>query len=500
MPEERHMQYDLEKQHRKGKLHAIERIGLLLDEGSFMEVYSGVRHECTAFGLADKEIPYDGVIAGFGTVNGRTVAIYAQDFTVQGGTLGNRHGQKIAELYQKAIDIRCPVIGINDSGGARIQEGVSALAGYGEVFRQNVRASGYIPQISIIAGPCAGGAVYSPGITDFIFIVDKIGLMFITGSKVVKAALSLEITDEELGGGAVHAGKSGVAHFRPGGEEACYREVKRLLEYIPHWRGEEAAPRGSGAAAGESGAIRRIVPENGKQGYDMRAIIAEIADGAEFFEVHGEFARNMVVGFIRIEGWTTGVVANQPAELGGIADSDASDKAARFIRYCDAYNIPLLTLVDIPGFVPGPEEEKKGIIRHGAKLIYAYAESTIPKVTVIVRKAYGGAYIAMGSKHLGADFVFAWPKAEIAVMGAEGAVGILYAKELAAGVDPERIAGLQEEYRASHMTPKTAAEKGYITEVIEPGETRRKAAQGFRVLRGQRAAEGPRKKHGNSPL
>jgi acetyl-CoA carboxylase carboxyltransferase component len=471
-----------------------------LDEGSFMETYSGVRHECTAFGLADKEIPYDGVITGFGTIGGRTAAVYAQDFTVQGGTLGNRHGQKIAELYGKAIELRCPVIGINDSGGARIQEGVSALAGYGEVFRQNVRASGYIPQISIIAGPCAGGAVYSPGITDFIYIVDKIGLMFITGSKVVKAALSLEITDEELGGGPVHAGKSGVAHFRPGGEEACYREVRRLLEYIPHWRGEEAAARGGGTAAGDPGSLRRIVPENAKQGYDIREIIGGIADGGEFIEVHGEFARNMVVGLIRLEGWTIGVVANQPAELGGIADSDASDKAARFIRYCDAFGIPLLTLVDIPGFVPGPEEERKGIIRHGAKLIYAYAESTVAKVTVIVRKAYGGAYIAMGSKHLGADFVFAWPGSEIAVMGAEGAVGILYAKELAAGADPEHIRTLREEYRAIHMTPKTAAEKGYITEVLEPEETREKVARGFRILRGKLAAEGPGKKHGNIPL
>jgi acetyl-CoA carboxylase carboxyltransferase component len=494
------MRYDLEKQHQKGKLHAIERIHLLLDEGSFMEVYSGVKHDCTSFGLAEKNIPYDGVITGFGTVHGRQVAVYAQDFTVQGGTLGNMHGQKIAKLYEKAIDIHCPVIGINDSGGARIQEGVSALAGYGDVFMQNVRASGYIPQISIVAGPCAGGAVYSPGITDFIFIIDKIGLMFITGSKVVKAALSLDITDNELGGSVLHAEKSGVAHFRSADEKQCYQLVQKLLDYIPHWNGEQAAAKPVKYTASKLAAIRKAVPENAKQGYDIRNIIAAIVDDDSFFELHAEFARNMVVGFAYIEGWTTGIVANQPAFLGGIADSDASDKAARFIRYCDAFNIPLLTLVDIPGFVPGPDEEQKGIIRHGAKLIYAYAESTVPKITVIVRKAYGGAYIAMNSKHLGADFVFAWPEAEIAVMGAEGAIQILFSKSLAENSDPEYARNLQNEYKASHMTVRIAAEKGYITEVIAPEDSRVKVAQGFHILRQKKTGAGISKKHGNIPL
>jgi acetyl-CoA carboxylase carboxyltransferase component len=494
------MEYNLDKQHQKGKLHAIERIHLLLDEGSFMEVYSGVTHDSVSFDLAGKDIPYDGVITGFGTIHGRIVAIYAQDFTVQGGTLGNMHGQKIVKLYEKAIAIHCPVIGINDSGGARIQEGVSALAGYGDVFMQNVRASGYIPQISIIAGPCAGGAVYSPGITDFIFIIDKIGLMFITGSKVVKAALSIDITDHELGGSIVHAKKSGVAHFRAVDEKQCYQLVQKLLNYIPHWNSEQILQKPVNYTASKPAAIQKVVPKNAKRGYDIRNIIAIIVDDDSFFEVHAEFALNMVVGFAYIEGWITGIVANQPAFLGGIADSDASDKAARFIRYCDAFNIPVLTLVDIPGFVPGPDEEQKGIIRHGAKLIYAYAESTVPKITVIVRKAYGGAYIAMGSRHLGADFVFAWPEAEIAVMGAEGAIQILFSKDLAVNSDPEYIKKLQDEYKANNMTVKIAMEKGYITEVIEPEDSRLKVAQGFRILREKKSGSGINKKHGNIPL
>jgi acetyl-CoA carboxylase carboxyltransferase component len=492
-------EYEIEKQHAKGKLHAIERIRMLLDEGSFLEMYSGVKHYCTAFGLAGKEIPYDGVITGFGMICGTTGAVYAQDFTIQGGTLGKFHGQKIAELYEKAIEMRCPVIGINDSGGARIQEGVSALAGYGAVFTQNVRASGYIPQISIIVGPCAGGAVYSPGITDFIFIVDKIGLMFITGSKVVKAAMAINITDEELGGSLIHAQTNGVAHFRLDSEKRCYETVQRLLGYIPHWNGESMTPAAFEFTAAKLTALSSVMPERSGQGYDIRRVISVIADDDTFFETHAEFARNIVVGFARVEGLPVGIIANQPEVLGGIADSDASDKAARFIRYCDAFNIPLLTIVDIPGFVPGPDEERKGIIRHGAKLIYAYAEATVPKITLIVRKAYGGAYIAMCSKHLGADFVFAWPGAEIAVMGADGAIQILFAKQLAAN-DAEYRKTLQQQYQEEYMTPRIAAAKGYITEVIAPEDSRTKIVRAFQVLRTKKTFDALPKKHGNIPL
>ncbi|MDR0387432.1 MAG: acyl-CoA carboxylase subunit beta [Treponema sp.] len=494
------MGYDFEKQHQKGKLHAVERINLLLDKGSFQETYEGVQQTSLSFGLAGKEIPYDGVITGFGTIDGQTVALYAQDFTVVGGTLGNLHGQKIAELYKKAIDIRCPVIGINDSGGARIQEGVSALAGYGDVFMQNVRASGYIPQISIIAGPCAGGAVYSPGITDFIFVIDKIGLMFITGAKVVKAAMGIETTDDDLGGSIIHAQKSGVAHFRYHGEEQCYRDVRKLLSYIPHRIGDNAPARRFQFAQSKIKSIGSVIPGSRKQGYDIRKIIDAVIDDDPFFEVHAEFAQNIVVGFAYIEGRLTGIIANQPACLGGIADSDASDKAARFIRYCDAFNIQLLTIVDIPGFVPGLDEEKKGIIRHGAKLIYAYAESTVPKITLIVRKAYGGAYIAMCSKHLGADFVFAWDSAEIAVMGVEGAVAILFNQKRAEHRDGKDIKQLQDDYEKTYMTPKIAAERGYITGVIVPEETRPKIAWGFRILESKKPRGAIGKKHGNIPL
>ena len=495
------MEYNLQKQHDKGKLHAIERINTLVDPGSFMEIYSGVKHNCTSFGMDKKEIPYDGVITGFGTIRGRKIAIYSQDFTVQGGSLGKMHGDKIAELISKAIDSRCPVIGINDSGGARIQEGVHALAGYGNLFYQNVRASGYIPQISIIAGPCAGGAVYSPGITDFIFTIDKISYMFITGPKVVKSVMFMDISEEELGGGAVHSQKSGVTHFRCVDEHDCYDRVKRLLDYIPHYYGDKRASASfSYEAEGKANAIARLLPERSTQGYDMKKVIECIVDDESFFEIASEFAVNVIIGFGRIEGRTIGVIANNPSGLGGIMDCDASDKAARFVRYCDAYDIPLLTLVDIPGFIPGPQEEQKGIIRHGAKLIYAYSEATVPKVTVITRKAYGGAYIAMCSKHLGADFVYAWPNAEIAVMGAEGAIQILYAKQLK---DPSQQTLVEEklkEYRETIMNPKTAAECGYISEVIDPVKTRERVVKSFNFLDGKHSTDCIIKKHGNIPL
>ena len=403
--------YNLEKQHEKGKLHAIERINALCDKDSFKEIYSGVRHHCTSFGMESKEIPYDGVITGFGKINGRKVAVYAQDFTVQGGSLGLKHGQKIAELIDMAVKARCPVIGVNDSGGARIQEGVDALCGYGDLFYQNVRASGSVPQISIIAGPCAGGAVYSPGITDFIFAVDKISQLFITGPKVVKSVMFMDITAEDLGGASIHSKKSGVAHFRCENENDCYEKVRKLLDYIPHYYGDslKVDAKFKFNERKMQKKITEILPENTKKGYDVREIIGCVVDEDSFFEVMEEFSQNAVVGFGKIEGRSVGIVANNPAGLGGVLNCDASDKIARFVRYCDSFNVPLLTFVDVPGFIPGPEEEQKGIIRHGAKIIYAYSEASVPKVTVILRKAYGGAYIAMCSKHLGADYVYAWP-------------------------------------------------------------------------------------------
>ena len=429
--------YNVEKQHEKGKWHAIERINNLVDKDSFMEIYSGVRHNCTSFGMEKKDIPYDGVITGFGTINGRKVAVYAQDFTVQGGSLGLMHGKKIAELIDKAIQARCPVIGINDSGGARIQEGVDALCGYGDLFYQNVRASGSVPQISIIAGPCAGGAVYSPGITDFIFAVDKISQLFITGPKVVKSVMFMDISAEDLGGASIHSKKSGVAQFRCISEPECFEKVRKLLDYIPHYYGDEIvqAAKFKYDEHKKTRHIGKILPENTHKGYDIREVIEDVTDDGSFFETSEEFAINCVTGFAKVEGRSVGIVANNPAGMGGVLDCDASDKIARHVRYCDAYNIPLLTFVDVPGFIPGPQEEQKGIIRHGAKVIYAYSESSVPKVTVITRKAYGGAYIAMCSKHIGADYVYAWPTSEIAVMGADGAIGILYAKDLK---DPEK--------------------------------------------------------------
>lgn len=501
------MDYKIEKQHEKGKLHAIERIVALCDKGSFMEIYSGAEHVCTSFGMQGKKLPYDGVITGFGKIHGRTVAVYAQDFTVQGGSLGKLHGDKIAELISKAIDARCPVIGINDSGGARIQEGVDSLCGYGDLFFQNVRASGSVPQISIIAGPCAGGAVYSPGITDFIFAIDNISELFITGPKVVKSVMFLDISAEDLGGATIHAKKSGVAHFRCENEKQCFESVRTLLDYIPHSFGE----KNNGIENVENNKwkfderkackkIAEVLPANPKQGYDIREVISCVVDEDAFFETSKEFAVNCVTGFGKIEGRTVGIIANNPAGLGGVLDCDASDKIARFVRYCDAFEIPLLTFVDVPGFIPGPQEEQKGIIRHGAKVIYAYCESTVPKVTVIVRKAYGGAYIAMCSKHLGADYVYAWPTAEIAVMGAEGAIGILYGKEMKDPSKATEVAAKIEEYKTEIMSPKIAAERTYVSEIISPSETRMRVVKSFDFLLAKRKSDVAPKKHGNIPL
>ncbi|MCH5290239.1 MAG: acyl-CoA carboxylase subunit beta [Treponema sp.] len=493
--------YNLEKQHEKGKFHAIERINALCDKDSFYEIYSSARHNCTSFGMDKKEIPYDGVIVGFGKINGKKVAIYAQDFTTQGGSLGKLHGQKIAELMEKAIEARCPIIGINESGGARIQEGVDALCGYGDLFYQNVRASGSVPQISIIAGQCAGGAVYSPGITDFIFAVDKISQMFITGPRVVKSVLSMDITAEDLGGAAIHAQKSGVAHFRCPTEVECYEKVRKLLDYIPHYYGEElAAAKFKFDEHKKAKKIATALPEESKKGYDIRDVIDCVIDDESFFEVMEEFAPMAVVGFAKIEGKSVGIVANNPAVWGGLLNSDASDKIARFVRYCDSFNVPLVTFVDVPGFLPGPDEEQKGIIRHGAKVIYAYSEATVPKITVITRKAYGGAYIAMCSKHLGADFVYAWPKSEIAVMGAEGAVGILYNKEMKDPAQAAFVAQKLQEYKDTIMTPTIAAQRDYISEIIEPEETRERVVASLDFLANKQQSVIPAKKHGNIPL
>ena len=494
--------YDIEKQHAKGKLHAIERINALCDKDSFCEIYSAAHHTCTSFGMEAKEIPYDGVITGFATIGGKRVALYAQDFTVQGGSLGKVHGQKIAELIAKAISARCPVIGLNDSGGARIQEGVDSLSGYGELFFQNVRASGYVPQISVIVGPCAGGAVYSPGLTDFIFVVDNISQMFITGPKVVKSVLSLDITSEELGGSQVHSQKSGVAHFRCETEADCYQAIKKLLDYIPHYFGEsqEQAAKFKFDEKRKARKIATVLPQESKKGYDIREVVDCVVDDESFFEVMAEFAPMCVVGFAKVEGRTVGVVANNPAVWGGLLNCDSSDKIARFVRYCDAYDVPLVTFVDVPGFLPGPDEEQKGIIRHGAKVIYAYSEATVPKVTVITRKAYGGAYIAMCSKHLGADFVYAWPAAEIAVMGAEGALGILYAKEMKDPTKAAFVAQKSAEYKDTIMTPEIAAKRDYISEVIPPEQTRERVAKSLEFLQDKAERTAPCKKHGNIPL
>ncbi|MCQ2595472.1 MAG: acyl-CoA carboxylase subunit beta [Treponemataceae bacterium] len=493
--------YDLEKQHAKGKLHAIERINALCDKDSFYEIYSAAHHNCTSFGMDQKKIPYDGVITGFGKINGKKVAVYAQDFTVQGGSLGKVHGQKIAELMSQAVNAKCPIIGINDSGGARIQEGVDALCGYGELFYQNVRASGYVPQISIIAGPCAGGAVYSPGLTDFIFTVDSISQMFITGPKVVKSVMFLDISAEDLGGASIHSQKSGVAHFRCQNEKNCYEQVRKLLDYIPHYYGENiVAEKFKFDAHKSAKTIANVVPEESKKAYNMHDVINCVIDSGSFFEVMEEFAQNAITGFGKIEGKSVGIVANNPAGLGGILNCDASDKIARFVRYCDAYNIPLVTFVDVPGFIPGPQEEQKGIIRHGAKMIYAYSEATVPKITVVTRKAYGGAYIAMCSKHLGADFVYAWPKSEIAVMGAEGAIEILYAKELKDPLKAELVALKSQEYKDTIMTPTIAAQRDYVSEIIQPEQTRERVARSLEFLENKQQNTMPPKKHGNIPL
>lgn len=500
----RESSYQLEKQHKKGKLHAIERIYALVDQGSFQEIGSGIRNQAEAFGLTKGTIEYDGVITGYGKINGKKAVIYAQDFTVLAGTLGNKHGEKIVHAIRMAIENRCPLIGINDSGGARIQEGVGALAGYGDIFYYNTLASGYIPQISIIAGNCAGGAAYSPGITDFVFMVEDISTMYITGPRVVEAALHQKISAKEFGSAKMHAQKSGTVHFTCRDEAVCFEKVKRLLDLIPHCYGAERQLIKGGEGAGQLlGTVAQVLPQRRTAVYDMERIVDGIVDKDTFLPVEEQFAPNILTGFGRMEGQTVGIVANQPLQLGGVLDAESSVKAARFVRYCDSFEIPLVTLVDVPGFMPGLEQEEAGIIRHGAKLLYAYAESTVPKVTVILRRAYGGAYIAMGSKHTGTDFVYAWPEAEIAVMGEGSAVEILFSRELQGMTGQEKQAyvhELTERYRREVMNTQAAVEQGYVDEILLPQETRERICRDLEFLRDKKRASIIARKHGNIPL
>ena len=498
----------VEKQHTRGKKTARERIGMLLDEGSFVEFDELARHRSTAFGM-DRNRPYgDGVVTGFGTLDGRQVAVFAQDFTVFGGSLGQVFGEKIVKVMDFALKTGCPMIGINDSGGARIQEGVVSLGLYGEIFRRNVHASGVIPQISLIMGPCAGGAVYSPAITDFTVMVDQTSHMFITGPDVIKTVTGEDVGFEELGGARSHNTKSGNAHYLASDEADAIDYVRALVSYLPQNNLDDApaypAPDPSLEITEDDVALDTLVPDSANQPYDMHRVIESVVDhgpdGTDFLEVQPLFAPNILIGFGRIEGRSVGFVANQPMHFAGTLDIDASEKAARFVRTCDAFNIPVITFVDVPGFLPGTDQEFNGIIRRGAKLIYAYAEATVPLVTVITRKAYGGAYDVMGSKHLGADVNFAWPTAQIAVMGAQGAVNILYRRELADAADPEaRRAELVAEYEDTLANPYVAAERGYVDAVIPPSRTRTVIAQALRALRTKRETLPPRK-HGNIPL
>ncbi|TCO46847.1 propionyl-CoA carboxylase beta chain [Kribbella antiqua] len=493
----------VEKQHARGKKTARERIALLLDEGSFSELDEFARHRSTAFGL-DGNRPYgDGVVTGFGTIDGRQVCVFAQDFTVFGGSLGEVFGEKIVKVMDLAMKIGCPLIGINDSGGARIQEGVVSLGLYGEIFRRNVRASGVIPQISLIMGPCAGGAVYSPAVTDFTVMVDESSYMFITGPDVIKTVTGEDVSQEELGGARTHNTKSGNAHYLGSDEEDAIEWVKTLVGHLPQNNLEDPPAYDEPADLEPTEtdlALDTLIPDSPNQPYDMHTAIEAVLDEGDFLEVQALFAPNIIVGFGRVEGRPVGVVANQPMQFAGTLDIDASEKAARFVRTCDAFNVPILTFVDVPGFLPGTDQEWNGIIRRGAKLIYAYAEATVPMITVITRKAYGGAYDVMGSKHLGADMNIAWPTAQIAVMGAQGAVNILYRRELAGAEDSEaRRQQLITEYEDHLANPYVAAERGYIDAVIKPSETRAEIIRALRLLRTKRDTLPP-KKHGNIPL
>ncbi|PKV63332.1 acyl-CoA carboxylase subunit beta [Pontibacter ramchanderi] len=491
----------IEAQHKKGKLTARERIHLLMDENSFEEIGKFVMHRSKDFGLDKQYYLGDGVVTGYGTINGRLVYVFSQDFTVLGGSLSETHAEKIVKIMELAMKNGAPVIGLNDSGGARIQEGVVSLGGYADIFYRNTLASGVIPQISAIMGPCAGGAVYSPAITDFIMMVEDTSYMFVTGPNVVKTVTHENVTSEELGGASTHSTKSGVTHFSCANEVECINYIKTLLSYIPQ-NCEELPP----AIPYEEGqdetrpALDTIIPENPNQPYDIREVIEGIIDADSFFEVHKNFGENIVVGFARLGGRSIGIVGNQPAVLAGVLDINASTKAARFVRFCDCFNVPLLVLEDVPGFLPGTDQEWRGIITNGAKLLYAFCEATVPRITVITRKAYGGAYDVMNSKHIGADMNYAWPTAEIAVMGAQGAAEIIFKREIAEAEDPAaKLAEKVQEYKEKFATPYRAAHRGFIDEVIMPHETRAKLIKAFKMLE-NKAVTLPRKKHGNIPL
>jgi len=491
----------IDKQHASGKLTARERIDLLLDKGSFVEIDAFVEHRSVEFGMDKTEAPADGVVTGYGTVDGRPIYVFAQDFTVVGGSLGEMHAMKIAKVLDMAMKNGVPVVGINDSGGARIQEGVDALKGYGDIFFRNTMASGVIPQIAAIMGPCAGGAVYSPALMDFVFMVDKTSQMFITGPQVVQAVTGEEVTAEQLGGAMTHNSTSGVAHFIYEDDKSCIDGIRELLSFLPSNNLEDSpwqeCKDDLNRLAPE---LNSIVPDNPNKPYDVKDIIKAVVDDNYFFEVQPYYAQNIVIGFARMNGKTIGIVANQPKAMAGSLDINASDKAARFVRFCDAFNIPLVTFTDVPGYLPGVAQEHGGVIRHGAKLLYAYSEATVPKINVIMRKAYGGAYIAMSSRHLGADMVFAWPTAEIAVMGPDGAANIIFKKEIEASDDP--IATRQqkiEEYRSEFASPYKAAARGYVDDIIVPAETRPRLIAALEMLASKRE-ERPAKKHGNLPL
>ena len=490
----------IEKQKAGGKLTARERILALVDSNSFHEYDLFVEHAGRDFDMNKKYLPGDGVITGTGTINGHPICIFAQDFTVAGGSLGYMHAKKITKIMDHAMKLRVPLIGINDSGGARIQEGVNSLAGYGEIFYRNTQASGVIPQISVILGPCAGGAVYSPALTDFVFVVDKISKMFITGPEVIKTVLGEEISMEDLGGAKVHAEITGNAHFYAESEVECFEQIKSLVSFIPWNNKTTAKPFPKKTPRTRQYKIEDIFPSNPKQPYDVRDIIKSIADSSEFMEIQEKFAANIVIGFGRMEGRTVGFVANQPLVLAGVLDVDSSDKAARFIRYCDSFNIPLVTLVDLPGYLPGIDQEHSGVIRHGAKILYAYSEATVPKITLIMRKAYGGGYIAMCSNHLRADFVFAWPTAEIAVMGPEGAANIIFRNEIKNAENPDEVRKQKvKEYKDKFANPYVAAAYGYVDAVIEPDETRKMLIHALDISEEKRV-DAPDKKHGIPPF
>ena len=491
----------IDAQHGRGKLTARERMALLMDEGSFVEMDTFVTHRATDFGLADRKFLGDAVVTGYGRVDGRQVFAFAQDFTVFGGSLSEAVSQKICKVMDLAAKTGCPLVGLNDSGGARIQEGVTSLAAYGDIFLRNTLFSGVIPQISVIVGPAAGGAVYSPAITDFVFMVSGTAQMYITGPDVIKAVTGEEVTHEELGGAAAHATRSGVAQFVYETEEECIAEVRRLLGFLPGNNLDDGPLVVTGDGAGQADPdLASLVPDDANRPYDVRDIIYRVVDDEEFMEVHQSFAPNIVVGFGRMDSRTVGIVGNQPQHLAGVLDIDASNKAARFVRFCDCFNIPLVTLVDVPGFMPGVDQEYGGIIRHGAKLIYAYAEATVPKVCVIMRKAYGGAYIVMSSKHLRSDVNLVWPSAEIAVMGAEGAVNIIYRGEISGSGDPDQTRKeLVADYQEKFTNPFVAANRGFVDDVIDPAETRPRLIRALEMLQNKQDTL-PAKKHGNIPL